>query len=78
MGTAAVTTLGMRAGEMREIGAIVATVLQSTSPGTIASGPNQGKPSLVQFVLDYSAADAARSRVRDLLARHPLYPTVEL
>ena len=78
LGTPAVTTLGMGVDEMREIGGVLATVLRATSPGTIASGPNAGKPSLVQFRLDDVTADAARSRVSDLLERHPLYADIEL
>jgi glycine hydroxymethyltransferase len=78
LGTPAVTTLGMGADEMREIADTLAGVLHATSAGVIASGPNQGKPSLVQYRLDDSVAQAARSRVADLLARHPLYPDIEL
>jgi hypothetical protein len=44
----------------------------------VASGPNHGKPSLVQFRLDEEVLRAARSRVDDLLLRHPLYPEIEL
>jgi glycine hydroxymethyltransferase len=78
MGTPALTTLGMGVDEMQEIADVVAAVLHATSPGVIASGPNAGKPSLVQFRLDDGIAAAARSRVTDLLARHPLYPEIEL
>jgi len=78
LGTPAVTTLGMGADEMREIGDILATVLHATSQGVVASGPNAGGPSLVQFHLDDLTADSARSRVTDLLERHPLYPDIEL
>jgi glycine hydroxymethyltransferase len=78
LGTPAVTTLGMGADEMREIADTIAVVLHATSPGVIASGPNQGKPSLVQFRLDDTTAKTARSRVADLLARHPLYPDLDL
>ncbi len=78
MGTPAITTLGMGADEMREVADVVATVLHATSAGVVPSGPNAGKPSLVQFRLDDKIADAARSRVADLLARHPLYPEIDL
>jgi glycine hydroxymethyltransferase len=78
LGTPAVTTLGMGADEMREIGDVVATVLHATSPGVVASGPNRGKPSQVRFRLDEATAGGARARVADLLARHPLYPEIEL
>jgi glycine hydroxymethyltransferase len=78
LGTPAVTTLGMGAAEMREIGDVMARVLAATAPGTIASGPNRGKPSQVQFELDSSVVAMAQSRVSDLLSRHPLYPEIDL
>ena len=78
LGTPAVTTLGMRADEMREIAQVLAAVLHGASAGVVASGPNKGNPSLVQFRLDDKVVHAARSRVDDLLLRHPLYPEIEL
>jgi glycine hydroxymethyltransferase len=78
LGTPAVTTLGMGADEMREIGTVIARVLHAAEPGTIASGPNRGKPSLVRFELDPAIADEANARVADLLTRHPLYPEIDL
>ena len=78
LGAPAVTTLRMGADEMREIADVLASVLQGASAGVVASGPNQGKPSLVQFRLDDQIVKAARSRVDDLLARYPLYPEIEL
>ena len=58
LGTPAVTTLGMGADEMREIAEVLLTVLHTTSPGVVTSGPNRGKPSLVQFRLDDAIAEA--------------------
>ena len=78
LGSAAVTTLGMGADEMREIADVLSSVLTGTSAGVVASGPNEGKPSLVQFRLDDHTLRAARSRVDDLLVRHPLYPGIDL
>jgi glycine hydroxymethyltransferase len=78
LGTPAVTTLGMGDAEMHEIGEVIARVLGATEPGTIATGPNRGKPSLVQFELDPAIAEEARARAADLLARHPLYPEIDL
>lgn len=78
LGTPAATTLGMGADEMTEIADVLATVLRATSPGVVESGPNQGKPSRVHFHLDGAVADAAQSRVHDLLTRYPLYPEIEL
>jgi glycine hydroxymethyltransferase len=78
LGTPAVTTLGMGADEMREVAAVLASVLHGASAGVVASGPNKGEPSRVQFRLDDEIVRAARSRVEDLLARHPLYPEIDL
>jgi glycine hydroxymethyltransferase len=78
LGTPAVTTLGMGADEMREIADVIAMVLRATAPGVVASGPNAGKPSQVHYRLDAAVADAARTRVRELLTRHPLYPELDL
>jgi glycine hydroxymethyltransferase len=74
IGTPAVTTLGMGAAEMQEIAAIIATVLRATAPTKTASG----KPSLANYTLDESARSQAEGRARDLLARFPLYPEIEL
>jgi glycine hydroxymethyltransferase len=78
LGTPAVTTLGMGTDEMREVGDVLADVLQHTAAGVVASGPNRGAPSLVQYVLDDDVARRARERVAELLGRHPLYPEIEL
>ena len=78
LGSPAVTTLGMGADEMREVGDTISAILHATSPGVIASGRNQGKPSLVRFQTVDAISTAARSRVMDLLERHPLYPEIEL
>lgn len=78
LGTPALTTLGMGPAEMTEITDIVATVLRATRPGVIESGERRGQPSLVRYQLDDRVTDEARSRVADLLARHPLYPQLDL
>jgi glycine hydroxymethyltransferase len=78
LGTPAVTTLGMGTDEMREVADVLADVLQATTAGVVASGPRKGEPSRVEFRLEEIVADAARSRVADLLDRHPLYPEIEL
>src|SRR5512132_2046082 len=69
LGTPAVTTLGMGADEMREIAAIVHTVLESTT-----AVPD----SKAKYELDGTVRDQARSRAGDLLDRFPLYPGIAL
>ena len=68
------TTLGMGPDEMREIAAILHAVLAATRVGT----KRDGQPSLVGFVTDPKVVAAAHARVADLLARHPLYPEIDL
>jgi glycine hydroxymethyltransferase len=74
LGTPAMTTLGMGATEMQEIAGIVHSVLVATK----AAGKKDGEPSQVKFETEPKAVEAARARVAALLARHPLYPGLEL
>jgi glycine hydroxymethyltransferase len=69
LGTPAVTTLGMGADEMREVAAIVHTVLDAT----------QAVPdSKAKYTLDPGVRDQAERRAGDLLDRFPLYPGIAL
>ena len=70
MDTPALTTLGLSAGEMDEVADIITAVLRSTAP---ASATAKAK-----YVLDEQVAAASRQRCADLLAKHPLYPGIEL
>jgi glycine hydroxymethyltransferase len=78
LGTPAVTTLGMGADEMGQIAESIHEVIVATRPAAIASGPNAGRPSRVNFALDDQALEKARARVQELLGRFPLYPGIEL
>ena len=73
IGTAAMTTLGMKASEMDEIASILSFVLSNTKPALPAEGTNKAK-----FHLDEAVILEARLRVKDLLSRHPLYPEIVL
>jgi glycine hydroxymethyltransferase len=68
-GTPAVTTLGMGTDEIREIGRITTGVLRG-----VTSAPG----SKAKYTLDPAAKDEAQQRVRDLLSRYPVYPTLDL
>jgi glycine hydroxymethyltransferase len=70
MGTPALSTLGVTTDEMDEVADIIATVLRSTTPETATAK--------AKYVLDESVAAASRQRCADLLAKHPLYPGIEL
>ncbi len=78
IGAPAITSLGMNEEDMKEIAAIFKLVLSNTTPGLIESGPNAGKPSKANFVLDSAAKDEATARVKALLDRYPVYPELDL
>ncbi|MDR0786231.1 MAG: glycine hydroxymethyltransferase [Treponema sp.] len=76
IGTAAVTTLGMDAAEMDEIGAVIALVLNNTSQTPDAKDP--AKKSRVKYTVTPSAKNEALERVHLLLSRFPVYPELDL
>jgi glycine hydroxymethyltransferase len=78
IGTPATTTLGMGAGEMKELAAVIKLVLSNTKPETVADGENAGKPSKAKYAVGAKAAAEARARVKALLDRFPVYPTLDL
>jgi len=78
LGTPAMTSLGMGAEEMQEIASVIRSVLAVTKPVTLTKGKNAGKNSQVKFQTDDKVLESARARVHDLIAKHPLYPGIEL
>jgi glycine hydroxymethyltransferase len=74
LGTPAATTLGMGAGEMKEVAAIIHLVLSHTTPTTT----KDGKQSKAKYALDQAARDQAAARVRDILVKYPVYPEIDL
>src|SRR5690349_4229706 len=74
LGTPAITTLGMGRDEVTAIADVIATVLAEVKPTQI-----EGKgPSKAKYTGDEQVFEAARSRVRDLLDRFPVYPGIDL
>ena len=65
----AITTLGMGAAEVTEVADIITSVLSEVQPAT---------DSKAKYSLDDAVIERARGRVTDLLARHPLYPEINL
>ena len=74
LGTPALTTLGFTEDEMGEVAAIIDFVLKGTRPGVT----KDGKPAKGKIELDEATRDEARGRVAALLARHVLYPELDL
>ena len=74
LGTPALTTLGMGAGEMDEIADLIVSVLTATKSETT----RDGRPSQARYALDPALAESVHQRAGDLLAAHPLYPGITL
>lgn len=74
VGTPGVTTLGMTKDDMKEIAAIIDLVLKGTKPGTT----KEGKPAKGKIVLDPAVEAEGKQRVQALLAKHVLYPELDL
>jgi len=70
MGTPALTTLGLSADEMDEVADIIAATLRATEPAKAGAK--------AKYTLDEAVAAQGRQRCADLLAKHPLYPGIEL
>lgn len=73
MGVAALTTLGLKANEMKEIAKIIAKILKSTQP---AVDEKTGNKSQAKAITPEKAVVEAKQRVLDLLTRFPLYPEI--
>jgi glycine hydroxymethyltransferase len=74
IGTPALTSRGLGTAEMDEVARLIHTVLSETKPGTGADG----KVSKAKHVLDPKVAQSVAQQATDLLANHPLYPTIDL
>jgi len=70
LGTPALTTLGFSPAELDEVADVIATTLRATTPANATAK--------AKYVLDPAVAEAGRHRCADLLARHPLYPDIQL
>jgi glycine hydroxymethyltransferase len=73
LGSPAATTLGFGPTEMAAVADIIHSVLSQT-----AAGLNRDQISQVKFLTEPRVAQRAKSRVAELLARHRLYPELEL
>jgi len=78
IGTPATTTLGMGVTEMIQIGRILSDILKNISPAKITKGPNIGKLSKANYLLDDQVLQKARVGVGSLLDKYPVYPSVDV
>ena len=75
LGTAALTTLGMKEEEMREVASLIHSTLSTIQPTTVLK---TGLPSKVKYSHDPSVLEKNKSRVHDLLSDYKLYPELNL
>jgi glycine hydroxymethyltransferase len=75
LGSPAMTTLGMKEDEMREISNLIVDILENTKALT---NPKTGAAHKAKSETDPVILQNARSRVAELLGRHPLYPEIIL
>lgn len=71
IGTPAVTTLGMKEREMKEIAILVYELLKACKP---AISEKNNEPSRAKVEIDPSVLDAVRQGIAALLQSYPLYP----
>jgi glycine hydroxymethyltransferase len=73
IGTPALTSRGFGPDEFDEVASLIVDVLSGTSPAAASTGPSKARYELAPGV-----ADKVRSASADLLAKHPLYPGLDL
>lgn len=71
LGTPALTTLGMKEGEMKIVARLISETLKQIRP---TEDPKTGKPSRSLYILPQEQAEKAKSEVKNLLEDFPLYP----
>lgn len=74
-GTPALTTLGMGPAEMDEVADMITQILRNTQPST---SEKTGQKMLAKGETEKKALEAARVRVKELLAGFPLYPELNI
>lgn len=78
LGTPAVTTLGMKDEDMKEIATIIALVLKNARPAILTKGEKAGQKSKNKAVAPKEVIKEAQDRVKALLNKHLLYPELDL
>jgi glycine hydroxymethyltransferase len=74
LGTPALTTRGFGSAEFDETADLIVRVLSQTSPAATKSG----SPSKANYALADGIAAEVTKRAEEMLARHPLYPSIDL
>jgi len=78
LGSAAITTLDFTDDEIIEIADILKSVLSETQPATATAADSSPKRVKGEYEVLRGVVVTAKARVADLLARHPVYPELDL
>jgi glycine hydroxymethyltransferase len=78
LGSSAITTLDFGPEEIAEVADIMRYVLSETTPAQPTSSDSSARRTKGQYELPPSTLTSAKARVRELLARHPVYPEIDL
>ncbi|WP_432558561.1 glycine hydroxymethyltransferase [Granulicoccus sp. GXG6511] len=74
LGTPALTSRGFGAAEFDRVAEMIVEVLSNTEPVTASTG----KPGKAKYTLADGVADRVKAACDEMLAKHPLYPGLEL
>jgi glycine hydroxymethyltransferase len=74
LGTPALTSRGFGSGDLDRVAELIVGVLSATSPATAPSGG----ASKARYLLADGVAERTHAAANELLARHPLYPGLDL
>ncbi|MBS0586057.1 MAG: glycine hydroxymethyltransferase [Verrucomicrobia bacterium] len=75
LGTAALTTRGMKEQEMEKIATILYDLFKAARP---SEDPKTGKPSLAKASIDEKVRERAKNEIAEMLSSFPLYPEIVL
>ncbi|MCX6989592.1 MAG: glycine hydroxymethyltransferase [Chlamydiae bacterium] len=73
MGTPALTTLGMKEGEMQQIGDLIVELLSATTPTNVEK---TGEKSRAKVHIDATVLQSVQEKCLSLLKKFPLYPEI--
>lgn len=78
LGTSAITTLDFSSDEVGEVADIMGYVLRETTPAQPTPADSSAKRTKGEYEVPSAVVASGRARVRELLARHPVYPEIDL
>ncbi len=78
LGASAITTLAFTREDVTEVADIMKTVLAGTRPAQATATDSSAKRTKGEYEIAPSVVASTQARVHELLARHPVYPEIDL